>query len=187
MKVITPLSLAIVLSLTSAFTNAQIQIPPNQQQHAFRLNVGHQSRYTRVEVAYETPTLWQGNLFRHPIDLKVEAGIAHWNAHSLNNYSLSFNHTNSNLWQIGVTPMLRWWVNNHWYIEGGIGLNLMSNTHFANKRMSTAFQFGDHIGIVRTFGENWRAGLRLSHFSNGSIKRPNDGLNIFQLTIARTF
>lgn len=162
---------------------SQDRIFDQQERQAFRFNIGYLNKYVRTEIAYETPTLWHTSLFNHKLDLKVEASLAYWHA----NHTPSQQHSRSSLWQIGFTPMLHWWINNNWYLEGGVGATFLSHTRFADKELSTSFQFGDHIGIVRNFGNDWRVGLRLSHFSNASIKKPNPGLNIIQLTISRSF
>jgi lipid A 3-O-deacylase len=172
-----------VLGFFCSIAAAQPTVPQGQERGAFRLNLGYQGSYNRTELAYETPTLWQGSLLNRPIDLKLEAGLAYWHT---NDSHVRYG-SRTSIWQVSLTPMLRWWIGQQWYIEGGIGATAMSHTRFANREISTAFQFGDHIGIVRTFGDDWRVGLRLSHFSNTSIKRPNPGLNVIQLTLSRSF
>lgn len=162
---------------------AQDERSSQQGEQAFRFNIGYGNKYTRAEIAYETPSLWQTNLFNHQLDLKLETSLSYWHT----NRTTSEQHSRSSLWQVGLTPMLHWWINSNWYVEGGIGATFLSHTRFADKSLSTSFQFGDHIGIVRTFGDDWRVGLRASHFSNASIKRPNPGLNIIQLTVSRSF
>jgi len=46
-----------------------------------------------------------------------------------------------------------------------------------DRKLSTAFQFGDHVGIGYVFQNNLDLGLKVQHFSNGSIKQPNQGIN----------
>src|SRR5690606_36732688 len=84
-------------------------------------------------------------------------------------------------WQFSAIPLLRWSWNTRYYLEAGIGPTVFSRTDFADRHISTAFQFGDHIGAGVYLSHNSRLGLRFSHFSNGSIKDPNPGLNILQL------
>jgi lipid A 3-O-deacylase len=78
--------------------------------------------------------------------------------------------------------MFRWWATDNFFVEAGVGATLFSRTTFANKNISTAFQFGDHIGAGFLLNKNNRIGVRISHFSNASIKRPNPGLDLVQLT-----
>jgi lipid A 3-O-deacylase len=90
---------------------------------------------------------------------------------------------NGSLWDVGVTPMLRWLA--PWgttvqpYVEAGIGVHLLSHTRINNDRnLSTAFQFGENAGTGIAFGENHRfeLGVYIQHESNASIKEPNPGL-----------
>ena len=81
---------------------------------------------------------------------------------------------------IGSTPVFRWENDNKKgiYVEGGIGASLFSKTYNNNgNRMSTAFEFADHIGIGYVFNNNFDLGLRLQHYSNAGIKKPNNGEN----------
>ncbi|MGK2900546.1 MAG: acyloxyacyl hydrolase, partial [Burkholderiaceae bacterium] len=55
-------------------------------------------------------------------------------------------------------------------------------TRFAGDSFSTAFQFGDHLGVGYQLTPSQRVSLRLSHFSNAAIKQPNPGLNSVQMT-----
>lgn len=162
---------------------AQLTLPAGQDRSAMRLHLGYQSGYTRAEVAYETPSLWQTSVFGHPFDVKLETGFAYWHA----NDDTTKSHSRDNLWQISAIPMLRWWLGDTWYMEAGIGVTLMSHTRFDDREISTRLQFGDHIGIAKTLGQDWRIGLRLSHWSNASIKRPNPGLELVQITLSRSF
>lgn len=95
--------------------------------------------------------------------------------------------------QVGITPVLRltpqaW--GRRWFVEGGIGANVLLPIFRAeDKRFSTAFNFGDHIAVGRRFGDSaeHELALRIQHFSNGGIKRPNPGENFVQLRYTRHF
>lgn len=87
-----------------------------------------------------------------------------------------------NITDVGFTPVFRYQRNNGIgpYIEGGIGAHIISDKQITRTtRTSTAFQFGDHVGVGVRFGDKGRydLGLRLQHHSNASIKRPNPGTN----------
>jgi lipid A 3-O-deacylase len=91
---------------------------------------------------------------------------------------------------IGITPVLRYQRNDGhgWYGEVGIGLHLLSDDYNNNGReLSTHFQFGDHIGAGYVFPQGLEIGLGYQHFSNGSIKKPNDGVNFTVLRLAYPF
>jgi hypothetical protein len=91
--------------------------------------------------------------------------------------------------QLGVTPTIRLRPHgdSRWFFEAGIGANVLMPVYRSeSKRFSTAFNFGDHIGIGRRFGADGRQelSLRLQHFSNAGIKHPNPGENFIQLRYA---
>jgi lipid A 3-O-deacylase len=145
------------------------------------LNVGMGSKYNRANLNYETAPFWRyqfgGNWGR--LEATGEFGAAYWWAHS--------NRTPATVWQFIATPMLRWWVNDRFYIEGGVGPSLFTHTQFAGETISTAFQFADQIGLGFQLTQNSRLGLRYSHFSNANIKRPNPGLDVTQVTYTYQF
>jgi hypothetical protein len=91
---------------------------------------------------------------------------------------------------IGFTPVLRYQRDDKlgWYVEGGIGASLLSELYdnYDNK-LSTAFQFGDHVGIGYVSQNKWDIGLKFQHFSNASIKRPNSGVNFAILSARYNF
>jgi opacity protein-like surface antigen len=98
---------------------------------------------------------------------------------------------NDRLADIGLTPTLRWQPDGlqGFYIEGGIGARYISQTTLGSKRLSTRFQFGDHLGFGYRFGPKaaFDLGYRFQHLSNADIKRPNDGLDFHQLRLQYWF
>lgn len=150
---------------------------------ALRATFSYHPNFTRTELAYESAPVWSVNLFNSPFEVRLDGSIAFWHT----NHSIDTLHSRASLWQVGVTPMFRWYFNTRWYIEGGIGATLMSHTRFYNKEFSTAFQFGDHIGIGAKLNDRWRLGLRYSHYSNGGIKKPNPGFDTWNISLSRSF
>ena len=53
--------------------------------------------------------------------------------------------------------------------------------------MSTAFEFADHIGLGYVFNNKFDLGLRVQHYSNAGIKKPNNGENFVVLRGAYRF
>ena len=95
-----------------------------------------------------------------------------------------------NLFDVGFTPVFRFQNDNKkgMYYEAGIGVHLFSELYNNDdNRLSTAFQFGDHIGMGYVLQNNWEIGLKLQHFSNGGIKKPNSGVNFVELKAAYHF
>lgn len=98
---------------------------------------------------------------------------------------------NEDLVEAGLTPVLRLQRNelSGPYLEGGIGFHLLSRTSLGEKRFSTAFQFGNHIGAGYRFGSKraYDLGYRFQHLSNAGIKRPNRGINFHQIRLQYHF
>lgn len=112
--------------------------------------------------------------------------IAQWRGTAHNNINGQHQH----ITDIGVTPTFR--LRNDslkgWYAEAGIGYHLLSELYNNDSnRLSTAFQFGDHLGAGYVFDSGWELGMKIQHFSNGGIKKPNSGVNFFMLKLARPF
>jgi lipid A 3-O-deacylase len=122
---------------------------------------------------YHLGGYWQGTL-------------AHWRAKRYGNAQAD----QEDLIAVGITPVLRYQRHDErgWYAELGIGLHLLSDDYNNNGReLSTHFQFGDHIGVGYVFSRGMEIGLSYQHFSNGSIKQPNDGVNFVIVRLAYPF
>lgn len=91
---------------------------------------------------------------------------------------------------IGLTPVFRFQRDDLQgpYVEAGIGAHYLSR-HYDNngKRLSTHFQFGDHLGIGYVFPNKLDVGLKVQHFSNGGIKEPNNGVNLAVVRVSYAF
>lgn len=98
---------------------------------------------------------------------------------------------NEDITEIGLTPVFRLEGTSRVgpYLEAAIGFHLLSHTQIGDKRMSTAFQFGDHLGFGYRFGAKsaFDLGYRFQHLSNASIKRPNPGINFHQIRLQYRF
>lgn len=138
------------------------------------LHLGQGSHYQRLGLAWESPSLW-GHVFvggGSRLDLVGELGVAYWKGTG---------GRGPNAWQFSAIPFLRWTYHNRFYVEVGVGPTLFTRTRVAGENISTAFQFGDQIGVGAYLSDHSRLGLRYSHFSNGSIKTPNPGMGVFQV------
>ena len=62
------------------------------------------------------------------------------------------------------------------YLELGIGLAAFENTQLEGRDLGSSFQFEDRIGAGLRFGQGHEIGLRAIHYSNASLKQPNDGI-----------
>jgi lipid A 3-O-deacylase len=95
-----------------------------------------------------------------------------------------------NITDLGFTPVFRFQRDSLKgpYLEAGIGAHYLSGLYDNNgRRLSTNFQFGDHLGVGYVFPNNLDLGLKFQHFSNGGIKSPNNGVNFAVVRISYPF
>lgn len=95
-----------------------------------------------------------------------------------------------NITVIGATPVFRFQRNDKkgYFAELGIGYHLFSELYNNDdNRLSTAFQFGDHIGAGYAFQNGAEVTFKIQHYSNASIKRPNSGANFLMFKVATPF
>jgi len=116
-----------------------------------------------------------------------EASLGSWRGHSAKG-------NNQTITDIGITPVFRLQQKNLSgfapYAEAAIGFHLITPTFInADRKFATAFQFGDHVGAGVRFGghQQFDLGYRFQHLSNGSIKKPNQGINFNQVRFAYNF
>jgi lipid A 3-O-deacylase len=67
------------------------------------------------------------------------------------------------------------------FIEAGIGVSLFSKTQVCCRRLGSAFNFEDRLGVGLVLSGGAQLGLRAIHYSNARIKMPNEGINSFSL------
>lgn len=84
---------------------------------------------------------------------------------------------------IALSPVFAYYFDNgsqavRPYIEGGIGAALIDDYTIAGRNLSTSFQFEDRIGFGFRF-DRFDLNFRYMHYSNASIKDPNDGIDIW--------
>jgi opacity protein-like surface antigen len=98
---------------------------------------------------------------------------------------------NEDLFEIGLTPVFRLQQNGLAgpYAEAGVGAHLLSRTSLGDKRFSTQFQFGSHLGFGYRFGAGQAVDLSYSyqHLSNADIKKPNNGIDFHQIRLQYHF
>jgi lipid A 3-O-deacylase len=97
------------------------------------------------------------------------------------------------LGQLGIVPTFRYRPGGHdsrWFVEAGVGASFMTTIYETDrKRFSTTFNFADHIGFGRNFGNTGQheLALRIEHYSNAGIKHPNPGENFAEIRYAYRF
>lgn len=110
------------------------------------------------------------------LGLYYETNVGFWRANHWNNVAGA----SENLMDIGFTPVARFQNDSKkgFYAEMGIGYHLLSKLYNNDTyKLSTAFQFGDHIGIGYVLDNHWEIGAKIQHYSNAGIKHPNTGVN----------
>ncbi len=70
------------------------------------------------------------------------------------------------------------------FLEVGIGISLFTETRADHRKLSTVYQFEDHIGLGFKLGKEQKYDLKVSywHYSNADLKRPNSGVNFIMTT-----
>jgi hypothetical protein len=102
---------------------------------------------------------------------------------------------NSDLYDIGITPVLRLQRDADLssgvspFSEIGIGAHLLSETEIGGHDLDTALQFGSHLGIGLGFGDKGRYEVtyRYQHLSNTDLGDDNDGVDFHLLKFAYNF
>lgn len=109
-------------------------------------------------------------------------------------YEVSLNywdHPENNVTALAVSPVFAYYFGQPEsillpYLEAGIGGALLSDTRIGNRDMSTTFQFEDRIGMGIKY-DRFDVNFRYMHYSNASIKKPNDGIDILIFTASFQF
>ena len=114
-----------------------------------------------------------------------DLSLAQWRGNSFRNQPGE----HQNLTVVGITPMVRvQQPGSKFYGEAGIGAHLMSELYDNNgRKLSTALEFGSHLGIGYNLSPRADVGLSIQHYSNGGIKHPNSGVNFVSMKVSYFF
>ena len=144
------------------------------------------SKTDSYTVGFVTPMKWT----RTFLDTKA---TGYWDFYGTLSVAPNAEGASNKTWFAGVTPTLRLRLeegHSNWFVEGGVGVSY-SDVHYRNnsKKFSTRFNFADHVGVGYSFGpqRNQELVLRVQHYSNAGIKKPNPGENYVQLRYMHTF
>ena len=119
------------------------------------------------------------------VSLSGTAGVAVWDAPKSD--------ANRSLVAVSAYPVLRLATTSVAgvvpYVEASVGVNVLSRTRIQDRRLSTAFQFGEYIGVGAVLGDRrqFDIGIRYQHISNADIKQPNDGLSYASIVFQYRF
>lgn len=146
---------------------------------------GNKTQMLRIGVQSDWDVKWFAGNGKH-LSGYWDVSLAQWRSNQYQNISGA----TQNLVDIGFTPVFRWQNDNKrgFYLEGGIGVHRLSKLYDNDgRRLSTLFQFGDHIGAGYVFDNQWEIGAKIQHFSNGGYKKPNSGVNFIEVKAAYHF
>jgi lipid A 3-O-deacylase len=124
--------------------------------------------------------------------------IGDWHFSLIGEANASWWHTNEgdvhdNIGEFGVTPLIRFIKGSGLirpYAELGAGIRLLTSPRLSSTfTLGTAFQFAEMAGVGFQFGghQQYQAGYRFQHISDGGIKEPNPGINFHQLYLQYNF
>lgn len=90
---------------------------------------------------------------------------------------------------LGLTPVFRFTGNKGYiqpYFDVGVGVYLFSVSHLEDHEFGSNFQFSDRLGVGMFMGarKQWGLGYKFQHYSNGSTRVPNTGINFHLLTLS---
>lgn len=152
---------------------------------SFELGAGNRTTIMRLASQWQWEKKWWQSDGRH-LGGYWDASAAYWRG----DRHRDINGERQSLMAIGITPVFRWQNDTlqGFYLEAGCGAYLLTKIYDNNgRKFSTAFQFGDHLGLGFVTRKRMDIGLRLQHFSNGSIKRPNPGANVALVRLSLPF
>jgi hypothetical protein len=174
------------LLLTAALVVAAIASAPARALDGMSFEVGRGDDVTmgRVGLQWELarPVFRFGTWH---VATYVDLAAGYWNADSMPGMK------HDELFDIGITPVMRLQRNERFgpYAELGLGAHVLTHTSIGLTRMSTAFQFGNHVGLGYRFGPktSYDLSYRFQHLSNAGIKHPNAGINFHQVRLQYWF
>ncbi len=183
----TLISVAALFTALLGTTTANAQFADMRERPTLYLQGGLAEHSAKsLTVGSTIPMNWRYQLGDYPVTTHWDMSLSVWNSER------EYNDSTRNIAVLGLTPTLRLHSKSAmpWFVEAGIGGYVSNHVYQSqDKRFSTAFNFGSHLGVGFFTGsqrENeWM--LRVEHFSNGSIKKPNPGENFIQLRYARHF
>jgi lipid A 3-O-deacylase len=88
----------------------------------------------------------------------------------------------------GVIPMFRFTGDKAYYqpyVDVGVGVSVFTDSRIGESEFGSNFQFTDVFGIGINFGKRnqWGLGYKFQHYSNGSVRAPNSGINFNLLNL----
>jgi len=89
---------------------------------------------------------------------------------------------------VGFTPMFRFTGKKGYvqpFLDVGVGVYLFTVSSFQEYEFGSNFQFSDVVSVGANVGKRnqWGFAYKFQHYSNGSVRVPNEGINFHFLTM----
>jgi lipid A 3-O-deacylase len=151
---------------------------------AFSLTLGTTHAHTpTVAAGLIWNTDWERRQGTARFNLQLELGLASIRA--------STDDREGTVSQLSIVPVVRIRpAERSFFLEAGIGLSLFDRQYVRGaSHMASRWNFEDVLGAGVSFGptQSHEIGLRLTHVSNGGLRKPNPGLNGVQVRYATSF
>jgi len=90
---------------------------------------------------------------------------------------------------VGLIPMFRFTGNPGYvqpFIDVGVGVYLFTDSSLKDHQFGSNFQFSDLFSVGANVGKRnqWGFAYKFQHYSNGSVREPNHGINFQFLTLS---
>jgi lipid A 3-O-deacylase len=180
-------SRGLTLKLALAVLLFEAANPSEADQFGVQVAVGvgdHHIRKLDLGMVW-TPNLTWWQIGDWHFALIGEANVAWWHTNEGN--------VHDNIGEIGATPVIRFIKSSgpvRPFVEVGAGIRLLTSPRISSDlTLGNAFQFAELAGVGMRFGahQQYVAGYRFQHVSNGGIKEPNPGINFSQLYLQYQF
>ena len=118
-----------------------------------------------------------------PLTLHWDLWGGHWRSHHADGTTGGYS-------QLGALMAWRYQPagpQSPWFLEAGLGGSVSDGLYNSGqRRFSTAFQFTEVLAVGYRFGpaKAYEVSLRVQHFSNAGIKKPNPGENFMFLRLS---
>lgn len=92
----------------------------------------------------------------------------------------------------GIIPMFRFQSKPAYvrpYVAVGVGLNVFTDSRLESYEFGSNFQFSDVMVLGMNIGtkNQWGIAYKFQHYSNGSVRPPNSGINFNFLTLTYNY
>jgi lipid A 3-O-deacylase len=128
------------------------------------------------------------SVYRVAVQKDLGSAFGYKELESSLDFSISqFNFKNDDIKIVALSPVFTYKFDKFFkytkpYIKAGIGVSYIDKTFLDDKGFSTHFQFEDRIAFGIDNGD-FDLSLNYIHYSNASIKKPNDGLDTLLLSL----